>query len=92
MAKKAIKKKFDKKQQNPQGLKAGDDNNVWLKMKNIQSEQLSKKLDQKKYRPFKIIKNINQEMFQLKLLEEWAIHNIFNEDLLTSCREPQFKR
>jgi len=62
-----------------------------LKAKNIQSKQPSKKLDQKRYKPFKITKNIGQETFQLKLPEEWAIHNMFNKDLLTQCRKPQFK-
>ena len=33
IAKKAIKKQFNKKRQNPQGLKTGD--NMWLKAKNI---------------------------------------------------------
>ena len=36
MAKKTIKKQFDKKKKNPQGLKIGD--NVWLKAKNIYSK------------------------------------------------------
>jgi len=36
----------------------------------------------KKYRPFKITKNIGQEAFQLELLKGWAIHNVFNKDLL----------
>ena len=30
-------------------------------------------------------------MFQLELLEGWAIHNMFNKDLLTQCVEPKFK-
>ena len=30
-------------------------------------------------------------MFQLELLEGWMIHNMFNEDLLTRCRELYFK-
>jgi len=30
-------------------------------------------------------------VFQLELSEGWMIHNMFNEDLLTRCREPQFK-
>jgi len=30
--------------------------------------------------------------FQLELPDGWAIHNVFNEDLLTRCNEPQFKR
>ena len=84
-----MKKQFDKKRRNPQRLKVG--NNVWLEAKNIQLNQLSKKLDQKRYGPFKILKNIGQGVFQLELSEGWMIHNMFNEDLLTRCREPQFK-
>jgi len=50
-----------------------------------------KKLDQKRYRLFKISKDIGLEMFQLELPERWMIHNMFNEDLLTKCRKPHFK-
>ena len=53
--------------------------------------QPSKKLDQERYRLFKISKNIGQGTFQLELLEGWIIHNMFNKDLPTKCREPQFK-
>jgi len=67
MAKKAMKKQFDKKRQNLQELMEG--NNVWLEAKNAYLNQLSK-LDQKRYRPFKISKDIIQETFQLELLEE----------------------
>jgi len=68
MTKGIMKKQFDKKQKNPQGLKVGD--NMWLESKNIYSNRLSKKLDQKKSGPFRISKNISQEAFQLKLPEE----------------------
>ena len=51
-----IKKQYNKKQKNPQGLKTGD--NVWLEAKNIHSNQPLKKLDQKRYGPFRIIKKI----------------------------------
>ena len=34
---------------------------------------------------------IGQRTFQLKLLEGWMIHDVFNEDLLTQCKEPQYK-
>jgi len=37
------------------------------------------------------LKNIGLGVFQLELPEEWIIHNVFNEDLLTRCNEPQFK-
>ena len=76
-----IKKQFDKKRRNPQGLQEGE--NIWLEAKNIHSNRLSKKLDQKRYGPFKILKTIGQEVFQLKLPEGWMIYNMFNKDLLT---------
>ena len=78
---KRMKKQFNKKRQNSQGLKVGD--NVWLENTNIHLNQPSKKLDNKRYGPFKISKNISSGAFQLELLEGWVIHNIFNEDLLT---------
>jgi len=85
IAKEAIKKQFDKKRRNLQGLKIGD--NVWLEAKDIHSNRPSKKLNQKRYRLFKIFKNIRQGVFQLELPEGWMIHDIFNKDLLTRCRE-----
>ena len=88
-AQKIMKQQFDKKRRNPQGLKVG--NHVWLENKNIQSNQPSKKLNNKRYGPFRIIKDIGLEVFQLELLESWMIHNIFNKDLLTQCVEPKFK-
>ena len=39
----AMKRQFNKKKQNPQGLKTGD--NVWLEAKNIYLNRPSKKLD-----------------------------------------------
>jgi len=64
---------------------------MWLENKNIQSNRPSRKLDNKRYRPFRISKDIGSGAFQLELLEGWVIHNIFNEDLLTRCVEPKFK-
>ena len=49
-AQKNMKKQFDKKWRNPQGLKVGD--NIWLENKNIHLNQLSKKLNQKKIQIF----------------------------------------
>ena len=88
-AQKNMKKQFNKKRRNYQGLKVGD--NIWLEKKNIQSNWPSKKLDNKRYRPFRISKDISLGVFQLELPEGWVIHNIFNEDLLTQCVEPKFK-
>ena len=86
---KNMKRQFDKKRRNPQGLKVGD--HVWLENKNIHSNQPSKKLDNKRYGLFKISKNIGSGAFELELPEGWMIHNVFNEDLLTRCVEPKFQ-
>ena len=86
MTKEVIKMQFNKKRQKSQGLKKG--NNVWLEAKNIHWNLLSKKLDQKRYGSFRITKNIRQGVFQLELLEGWMVHNVFNENILTWCREP----
>jgi len=84
-----MKKQFDKKRRNSQGLKVGD--HVWLENKNIHLNQPSKKLDNKRYGPFKILKDIGLGVFELELPEEWMIHNVFNEDLLTQCVKPKFQ-
>ena len=89
MAKEIMKRQFDKKRQNPQELKGGD--NIWLEAKNIHSNRPSKKLDQKQYGLFKILKAIGQGAFQLKLSKGWMIHNMFNEDLLTQCKGLQYE-
>jgi len=88
-AQKNMKRQFNKKRRNPQGLKVGD--YVWLENKNIQSNRPSKKLDNKRYGPFRVLKDIGSGAFQLELPEGWMIHNVFNEDLLTRCVEPKFK-
>jgi len=45
VAQETMKKQFNKKQRNPQGLKVGD--NMWLENKNIHSNRLSRKLTRK---------------------------------------------
>ena len=67
------------------------ENNIWLENKNIHSNRSSKKLDQKRYGSFRILKDIGLGTFQLELLKEWMIHNMFNKDLLTRYNELQFK-
>jgi len=80
-AQKTMKRQFNKRRRNSQGLKVS--NNVWLENKNIHSNQPSKKLDNKRYGLFKISKDIGLGAFELELPEGWIIHNMFNEDLLT---------
>jgi len=58
VAEKSMKKQFNK---NPQGLKIGD--NMWLENKNIHSNRSLKKLDQKRYKHFRISKDIGLGAF-----------------------------
>jgi len=67
------------------------EDNIWLEAKNIHLNQPSKKLDQKRYAPFRILKKIGQRAFQLKLPEGYMIYDVFNEDLLTRCRKPHYQ-
>jgi len=60
-SKRSYEKAIWQEKKNPQGLKAGD--NVWLEAKNIHSNRSSKKLNLKKYEPFRISKNIGQGVF-----------------------------
>jgi len=60
-AQETMKKQFDKKRRNTQGLQ--EEENIWLEAKNIHLNKPSKKLDQKRYKPFKILKAIGQEAF-----------------------------
>ena len=66
-AQRNMKKQFNKKRRNPQELKIGD--HVWLENKNIQSNRPSKKLDNKRYGPFIISKDIGSGAFELELPE-----------------------
>ena len=61
IAKEVIKRQFDKKKRNPQGLKAGD--NVWLKAKNIHSNRSSKKLNLKNMDPLEFQRTLVKEHF-----------------------------
>ena len=88
IAKEVMKKQFDKKKWNSQELKTGD--NMQLEAKNIHLNRPSKKLNQKRYRPFRILKDIRQGAFQLELLKGWMIYDVFNKNLLIKCREPHF--
>jgi len=68
--KETMKRQHDKRTRQLQGLKIGEQ--VWLEAKNIQTNQPSKKLDQKKYGPFTIKEEIGQGAYRLELLEGWC--------------------
>ena len=58
-------------------------NKVYLLQKNIKMTRLSSKLDHLKIKPFRIIKNIKETSFKLKLPEDmWWKHSVFYISLL----------
>ena len=55
---------------------------IQLVGKYIQISKFKKKLDYKNFKPFKVIKVINTQLYQLKLLENQKIYNVFHVSLL----------
>jgi hypothetical protein len=51
---------------------------VWLDGKDIKSDRPSKKLDDKRYGPFKIIKIIGPNAYKLQLPPSMKVHPVFN--------------
>ena len=82
-------KHYDKKHSKSVEYKLGD--KVWLEGTNIRTDQPMKKLDDKQFCPFKVIKKAGHSSYQLEIPKTWRnIHNIFNEVLLTPYHEPKF--
>jgi len=70
---------------------------VWLEGKNLRLPYQATKLVPKRYRPFKIIKEISPMAYQLALPLTWKIHDTFHASLLspyrkTSAYSPNFSQ
>ena len=61
---------------------------VWLETTNIKTKRPMKKLDAKRYGPFKILEKIGPAAYRLEIPENWQIHNVFNQNLLTKWKKP----
>lgn len=62
---------------------------VWLEATNLTSSRASKKLDDRRYGPFPIVKKVSLSAYKLKLPAGWSrIHPVFNEYLLTPYHAP----
>ena len=62
---------------------------VWLEGHNIPTDRPSKKLEDRRYGPFEILKKIGPSSFKLKLPRTWkTIHPVFNEIFLTPHHAP----
>ena len=64
---------------------------VYLSRKNIQTTRPSGKLDTKRLGPFKIIRTIGSNAYELKLPPQWSIHPVFHASLLTKAPESSIR-
>ena len=84
-----MSKYYDKKRSKSREYKIGD--LVWLEAMNITTDRPSKKLDEKRWGPFKVISKIGASSYKLDLPRTWKqVHNVFNEVLLMPYTEPEF--
>jgi hypothetical protein len=73
----------------PREFQKGD--RVWVEGQNITTTRLMKKLDDKRYRPFEVLRKVGEGAYKLKIPSTWqGIHNVFHEDILTPHNEPRF--
>jgi Chromo (CHRromatin Organisation MOdifier) domain len=69
--------------------KVGD--KVYLETTNLKMNRPSKKLNNKWFGPFKIIKKVKASSYELELPPTWpAVHLVYNESYLSSYKLPRF--
>ena len=84
-----MKHYYNKQRQELVEYRVGD--KVWLEATNIATDRSTKKLDDKQFGPFRILKKIGAALYKLDILKTWKrIHPVFNEVLLTPYHKPVF--
>src|SRR5213083_2198395 len=75
-----MKRYYDPKRSKGLTFKVGE--KVYLTRRNIKTRRLSEKLDFKKTRPYRIEKEVSQDVYRLKLPKGLRIHPTFYVSLL----------
>ncbi len=89
MAKEDMKWFYDKRRTEAVDYKEG--NKVWLEGTNLSTDRSIKKLNDKRFGAFKVIKKVGMSSYKLQIPCTWkSIHPVFNEALLTPYHKPQF--
>ena len=84
-----MKRYYDRKRSPSHEFKVGD--KVWLEATHISSDRPMKKLDDKRYGPFRIISKHGESAFKLSLPKTWkTIYPVFNECVLSPYVPAQF--
>jgi hypothetical protein len=76
---------YDQNRSEAVQYKIGD--KVWLEGKDLKTDRPSKKLDDKRYGPFKVTKIIGPNAYQLQLPSSMKIHPVFNTVRLRPFQE-----
>ena len=90
LATEQMKKYYDRKRSDARDYKPGD--KVWLKGYNITTDRPSKKLDDKRYGPFEVLRKVGKAAYKLKLPRTWrSIWPVINEMFLTPYTPPSHR-
>jgi hypothetical protein len=76
IAQETMKHFYDRKRGKDPGYKPGDE--LYLSGKNLTTHRPVKKLDNKRHGPFKVVRKIGSLSYELKLLDTWKVHPVFN--------------
>jgi hypothetical protein len=84
------KHNHDKHARPPHEYAPGDQ--VYLEATNLRTDRPTKKLDDKRFGPFKVKRKVSRAAYELHLPTSWpAVHPVFNKSLLTQYRTPSFR-
>ncbi len=60
---------------------------VWLEVTHLKTTHPTAKLSPRRYSPFKITKKLSHMVYQLRIPQQWKIHDVFHTALLTPYKE-----
>ena len=84
-----MKRFYDRKRQDSKPYQVGD--LVWLEGHHIKTDRPMKKLEDKRYGPFKITEKVGKSAYRLQLPRTWkGIHPVFNEAVLSPYTPPAY--
>ena len=64
---------------------------VYLEATHLKTHRPSKRLDDKHFGPFRVVKKVGRSAYKLQLPPTWAaVHPVFNESYLTPYHTPSF--
>lgn len=85
-----MKEQYDQNKKPSRKYNMGD--KVWLEATNLKTDQPMKKLDNKHFGPFQIIKQVGAGSYELDIPKTWKmVHPVFNETLLSPYHKAHYQ-